>query len=176
MSSDGFQIFYTLLFMIFHTPLCLQTNFEIVLLQRLKTLRQNPTNWIKEFNYNAHLQTWPGKETFYLTSHFCVRKLGGLHRIAWWKEKNIFFKIKLFLLIWTCYDLTYPSYSVYGVFFGLLCTFFNTASPAAPKIPLCQRMLGSNLVLMRLWHWQLDALVTRLDLIHQILLIGGQHS
>ncbi len=49
-----------------------------------------------------------------------------------------------------------------GGFFCIFCTFFI----CRPSDSTCRRMLGSNPGLLRLWHWQSDALTTRLDLIH----------
>jgi hypothetical protein len=66
------------------------------------------------------------------------------------------------MLTWPCLSWALQ-YLNMGIFGFSLSTVVNTA---APQIPLCQRMLGSDPGLLRLRHWQSDTRATRASLIN----------
>jgi hypothetical protein len=78
-------------------------------------------------------------------------------------RRNIFMYDESKVVV-TCLYLLDQSRNIYrGIFWifkysSQLCFICHTSN--------CRRMLGSNLRLMRLWHWQSDSITTRLDLIH----------
>ncbi len=81
--------------------------------------------------------------------------------ICFWKNCQIFSRriLNLKLIFNGGFFWIFPFYVHVG-------KKYNTASSAAPQIPLCRGMLGSNPGQMRLRHWLSDDLTTRLDLIH----------
>jgi hypothetical protein len=54
---------------------------------------------------------------------------------------------------------------IFWIFYVLYSTLLHLPPP---QISLCRRMLGSNPGLLRLRHWESDALTTSLDLIHKL--------
>ncbi len=135
---------------------------------------------IKVYIHGRHSQQFSGSQavfwtTFRITGGY--RKAGTRYLKSVTELKDFHKTISgytestgtLLKFVWHCTQR--PMFTFFNLqhrrIFFFLCTLFNTASSAAPPNPLCLRMLGSNPAgLLKLWHWQQDALTTRLDIIH----------